>query len=175
VSKYLDIFRRSLAGLTEDNSDNCDDSSPADASPAPIVAKVAIVKASQSETDAYDPLDELPRHGVDQSPAWHRWYSLLVRHYRERHPTDLAWFLAYGEAVNLWHSKYGAKDDGQHCAGCGGPLTLPIEAMPDGARLHAKDVCLIRYGEKWRGAATSALAAVDVKPRSEMEMSDDEG
>jgi hypothetical protein len=76
---------------------------------------------------------------------------------------------AWGEAVNAWHMACGEHAPWQQCAGCGasinGRAALPLA---DGTRVHFdnSDMCVIAYGERWRGAAERALMAMGVaQPR----------
>ena len=47
------------------------------------------------------------------------------------------------------------------CAGCGEPIGgLEALALANSHRVHFETLdCLLRYGERWRGAATHALVA----------------
>jgi hypothetical protein len=113
-------------------------------------------------TDPFDP----PVTGY--GPEWRRWFSLLVEQKKELgHPPAFAARLAYGEALTVWHLHHGDRPDPPCCAGCGDPVANPVHTLPDGALICPADDCLIAYGEKWRAAAASALAALGVVPCDE--------
>jgi hypothetical protein len=51
------------------------------------------------------------------------------------------------------------------CAGCGEPIGgLPALDLGNGNRAHLERLdCVIRYGVRWRGAATRALAGMGLQ------------
>jgi hypothetical protein len=77
--------------------------------------------------------------------------------------------LAWGAAQNRWHLEHGERVPPDLCAGCRQPIG-GAEALDliDGNRVHLSDGynCLIRHGERWRAAATRALAELGLKPTS---------
>jgi hypothetical protein len=115
----------------------------------------------------YDPFAAMPPNDPAYLGAWRRWFSLLISHKLEigNRPTqrpdgsieashrthDEAHALALGEAINLWHERYGRRPDPHSCAGCDWPIGHSnLFALPDGARVHdAPDLrCLIAYGDR---------------------------
>ena len=74
--------------------------------------------------------------------------------------------LAWGELECRWHRLFGESIQEWQCAGCGEPIggLLSLD-LQDGNRVHLERLdCLIRYGERWRGAATRALTALGLRP-----------
>jgi hypothetical protein len=61
--------------------------------------------------------------------------------------------------VNEWHLLYGRRWPQSQCAGCGEPIAdRAALTLADNNRVHFEDVdCLLRYGERWGGAAVTAL------------------
>jgi hypothetical protein len=96
-------------------------------------------------------------------PARHR--EALV-HWGAFHDPDEAARLAWGEMVLRWHQQHGERVPGSRCAGCDEPIAnAPAMDLGFGSRAHLDDLhCLIRYGKRWRGAATRALVAMGLKP-----------
>jgi hypothetical protein len=72
--------------------------------------------------------------------------------------------LAWGELQNRWHLAHHGERVPRHlCAGCRRPIDeAPALDLIDGCRVHdaAGHDCVIRWGERWRGAATRALVAM---------------
>jgi hypothetical protein len=78
------------------------------------------------------------------------------------HDLSLARRLAYGEALNSWHTRFGYKPRANCCAGCGCPTAVPT-VLPDGAQVCSTDDCLIAYGLKWQSAAAAGLGALGIR------------
>jgi hypothetical protein len=74
--------------------------------------------------------------------------------------------LARAELKCRWHRLHGERVPASTCAGCGEPIADTEALDPgDGTRVHfATAGCLIRYGERWRSAATQALLAMGLTP-----------
>jgi hypothetical protein len=74
--------------------------------------------------------------------------------------------LAFDHLVLEWHRDHGARVPEWQCAGCGKPIGGPeVLALADGNRVHFQALdCLLRYGERWRAAATAALRAFGLHP-----------
>jgi hypothetical protein len=88
-------------------------------------------------------------------------YELVGRYTREE-----AERLAWDELENRWHVEHGERVPRDLCTGCRTPIG-EAEALDliDGNRVHfANNACLIRHGDRWRSAATQALAAMGLKP-----------
>jgi hypothetical protein len=75
--------------------------------------------------------------------------------------------VAWADAQNRWHLQYGERVTRDICAGCrkpiGGGRALDLI---DGSRVHVVNgiACLIRHGNRWRTAATRALAEFGLQP-----------
>jgi hypothetical protein len=116
-------------------------------------------------------VESMPPNESRYRGEWQRWFASLVSHKyaignapgvgeRRYRTHEEAYELAHGEAVNLWHQKYGQRPDPQTCAGCRKPIGRSnLMALPDGGWVHddAELRCLISYGEMWRNAAAHAL------------------
>jgi hypothetical protein len=135
----------------------------------------AAIQQFDSSTASVDPIWTAfrQRNGTgpagDDLPAWRRWMGRIYhnRVASGRSPHD-AHRLTLGEAECVWHERYGAVPDRDHCAGCGVlMIDHPGSPLPDGARVHLDEVhgveCLIAYGDRWRGAARAALEAMGIK------------
>jgi hypothetical protein len=74
--------------------------------------------------------------------------------------------LAFNHLVLEWHRDHGASVPKWQCAGCGKPIGgLEVLALADGNRVHFQALdCLLRYGERWRSAATAALRSLGLDP-----------
>jgi hypothetical protein len=79
--------------------------------------------------------------------------------------------LAWGELQNRWHIAHAERVPRHLCAACRRPIVGPALDLIDGNRVHDADghECLIRYGERWRGAATRALVAMGLRPPADSE------
>ena len=103
------------------------------------------------------------------APAWWRRQFVVRTITRELgglRPRSKAQWLAWGELECRWHRLYGEHVAECQCAGCGRPIGgVPSLDLQDGNRVHLDQLdCIIRYGERWRGAATLGLAAMGLKP-----------
>jgi hypothetical protein len=96
----------------------------------------------------------------DDAGAWRAWHREMVAKWHGRgHPLADATRLAYGEAVNLIHSRRPVWLEAGTCAGCQQALVAPwLLTLPDGVAVHDQ-ACLVAYGRQWRGEAAIALAA----------------
>jgi hypothetical protein len=74
--------------------------------------------------------------------------------------------LAFEYLIVEWHRRHCQRVPEWQCAGCGNPIGgLASLDFQDGNRVHFDELdCLIRYGERWRGAATRALVAMGLQP-----------
>jgi hypothetical protein len=79
---------------------------------------------------------------------------------------DAAKRLAWGDLENDWHHQHGKCCPSWQCAGCDAPIGgLEALDLPDGNRVHFEPIdCLIRFGKRWRGAASEALVAFGLEP-----------
>jgi hypothetical protein len=73
--------------------------------------------------------------------------------------------LAWGEIENHWHMQHGERVPNWQCAGCREPIGgLESLMLYDGSRAHLDTLdCVLRYGERWRVAATRALVAMGLQ------------
>jgi hypothetical protein len=104
---------------------------------------------------------------------WHARHRDALAYWSTLHPADVAALLAWGELECRWHRFYGGRTPDRQCAGCGQPIGgVASLDLPDATRVHFDErwACLIRYGERWRGAAKHALIAIGVKPPSGTEI-----
>jgi hypothetical protein len=77
--------------------------------------------------------------------------------------------VAFSDTILEWHHRSGARPDSRRCSGCGDELRGGADlALCDGARVHLDAVhgvnCIITYGQKWRGAAVTALRTLGLDP-----------
>jgi hypothetical protein len=91
---------------------------------------------------------------------------VLTRELRGDRPRGEAERLAFGDLVVEWHREHGERVPAWQCAGCGEPIgDLGSLDFHDGNRVHFDEQrsCLTRYGQRWRGAAAQALAAMGLQ------------
>jgi hypothetical protein len=100
-----------------------------------------------------------------------RWCALYEERAARRefdggYPRAKAELLAWREIEWRWHMAHGERVPPDLCAGCRRPIGMAKSLdLIDGARLHDSGYdCLIRHGERWRRAATRALAAIGLQP-----------
>jgi hypothetical protein len=87
-----------------------------------------------------------------------------IREFGGRYTRAQAERLAWGELENRWHSQHGERVPPDICAGCRRPIgNSRALDVADGTRVHDID-CLIKFGERWRGAATRALIEMGLTP-----------
>jgi hypothetical protein len=95
----------------------------------------------------------------------HRWDERFTTKAVQWFLGDRSWAaakrLAWGDLENEWHHQYGKRWPTWQCAGCEKPIGgLAAVDLPDGNRVHFEPIdCLIRFGNRWRGAAREALVA----------------
>ena len=88
-----------------------------------------------------------------------------IRQYDGSYTRDQGEHLAWGELQNRWHMEHGERVPRQLCAGCWRPIGNQALELIDGCRVHSDGYdCLIRWGERWRGAATRALVEMGLRP-----------
>jgi hypothetical protein len=105
---------------------------------------------------------------VPAHPAWWRDFfkeRAAIREIVGGGSQENAEELAFGDVIVEWHHRHGAHSDPRRCPGCGDELAGEADlALCDGARVHLDAVrginCVIAYGQKWRGAAVTALRAL---------------
>jgi hypothetical protein len=121
--------------------------------PADLVARIRAAKPA-----LFSALD-----GAHDWPARHR---EALAHWGALHPADEAARLAWGELQGRWYRHHGERLPEWQCAGCGEPIGgLPAVDCGDGNRVHLGSLdCIVRFGERWRGAATRALLAMGLQP-----------
>ena len=104
---------------------------------------------------------------LDDIPDWHARHREALSYWGALHPEEAAG-IAWGELQNRWYRLYGHRFADGQCAGCGGPLdnVLPID-LGQGNRAHLDNLnCLLRFGERWRSAATNALVGMGLRAPS---------
>jgi hypothetical protein len=97
---------------------------------------------------------------------WRARHLETLAYWSAFHPAVEAGRLAWGEIANRWHMQHGERVPHWQCAGCHEPIgDLEDLVLADGQRVHFETLnCLLRYGERWRGAATRALTALGLQP-----------
>jgi hypothetical protein len=101
---------------------------------------------------------------------WQRFYDerAAIRQHDGYYTKQEAERLAWGEAVNEWHKRHGEQVPPTGCAGRLKPIGDGEEVLDhaDGTRTHLADGfdCVIKYGDKWRGAAEKALVEMGLVP-----------
>jgi hypothetical protein len=140
--------------------------------PAELVRRLREAKTEvlAALAPAANPPDSLDRSGSERA-WWHSHFTIrtIDRELGGTRSHAEAARLAWGELECRWHRLYGARLPEWRCAGCGSPIggwrALPLG---DGNRVHLDDArgldCVIAYGERWRGAAARALAAMGLDP-----------
>jgi hypothetical protein len=103
------------------------------------------------------------------SADWRARYREALVHWSSLHIAQEAAGLAWGEMQVRWHQRHGARAPHWQCGGCGEPIggraTLTLS---DGSRVHADELdCLLRFGERWRRAASVGLKALGLDPPAE--------
>jgi hypothetical protein len=104
---------------------------------------------------------------ADEARDWQTRHKEAIQHWATPHDKGEAARLAWSEMENRWHRLHGVLVPASRCAGCGSGIagTIPIFDMGDGNQVHFDSLdCLIRYGQRWRGAATRALVAMGLQP-----------
>jgi hypothetical protein len=102
--------------------------------------------------------------------------SLWIGRFEERNahrhpvcPRAVAERLAWAEIEARWHLERGERVPPELCAGCREPIgEAKALDLIDGCRVHLRPDhnCLIRYGGRWRAAATRALVLMGLTPPS---------
>jgi hypothetical protein len=103
---------------------------------------------------------------LDEATGWPARHREALEHWDALHPADEAAQLAWGELQIQWNKLHGIRLPEWQCDGCGEPIGgVPALDLGDGSRVHFDRLdCVIRYGERWRGAATRALVAKGLRP-----------
>jgi hypothetical protein len=101
-----------------------------------------------------------------EAADWQGRHAEARAHHGALHPEAEAAGIAWGEMQNCWYRLHGERVAEWRCAGCMAPIGgREALALGDGARVHLDTLdCLARYGRRWRGAATRALAATGLQP-----------
>jgi hypothetical protein len=118
--------------------------------------------ASAKEVEAQPEIDE--ESGVDPA-SWRDLFEerAAIRQFDGGCSRADAERLAWGELQTRWLMTHGERVPRHLCAGCRRPVgDADALDLIDGNRVHdaAGHDCLIRWGERWRGAATRALVAM---------------
>jgi hypothetical protein len=101
---------------------------------------------------------------------WRARHREALAYWSAFHPADEAAVLAWGEIENHWHMQLGERVPHWQCAGCHEPIgDIEDLVLADGHRVHFETLnCLLRYGERWRVAATRALVAMGLRAPAPM-------
>jgi hypothetical protein len=99
-----------------------------------------------------------------EAAEWRARHREALARWSALHPADEAAGIAWGELQDRWHRLRGERLPEWQCAGWRGPIGgREALALGDGARVHFDTLdCLLAYGERWRGTAARALAAMDL-------------
>jgi hypothetical protein len=97
---------------------------------------------------------------------WHARHIEALSHWSALHHAQEAAQLAWGELQCRWHRLHAEPAPKWQCAGCGEPIgSLSVLDLHDGNQVHLDKLdCLIRYGARWRSAATLELIAIGLRP-----------
>jgi hypothetical protein len=100
------------------------------------------------------------------APDWYARHREALAYWSAFHAAGEATRLAWGELECRWHRLHGERVPEWQCAGCREPVGgMSALHLSDGNRVHCDRLdCLIRYGERWRGAASLALSAMCLEP-----------
>jgi hypothetical protein len=108
------------------------------------------------------------RAGPAAAPVenWGARHREALAYWRAMHSNHKAELLAWGEMENRWHQLHGECIAPHLCAGCGELIGgLPALEVGHANRVHIDDLdCVIRFGARWRGAATAALRSLGLDP-----------
>jgi hypothetical protein len=114
--------------------------------------------------------DEVNAGPIGDTPqAWRAWMNYRIQAWMARRLSrSEAMHSVWAEAECIWHCRNGAAPNPDRCAGCGEwMLDGPGIRLPDGAVVHFGNPdrfnCLLLYGQEWRGAASAALLALELK------------
>lgn len=104
---------------------------------------------------------------------WCARYCEALAYWSGFHAPSEAARLAWGEMENRWHQAYGERIPCHVCAGCGKLIGgLPALEVGHGMRVHIGELdCVIRFGQRWRKAATAALHGFGLDPPTEFDLS----
>jgi hypothetical protein len=148
--------------------------------------------ATLSGRDTSDTIDKTPSDAVGEgvlsiesllsTPGWREkegvavdaalWIGRFEERAAHRHPIyprAVAERLAWAEIEARWHLELGERVPRELCAGCREPIgEAKALDLIDGCRVHVRPDhnCLIRYGGRWRAAATRALVLLGLTPPS---------
>jgi hypothetical protein len=158
VSQWRDLFA-SLSG--RDNEDTID-KTPSDAVGGGVLSSLSSLSTpGRREEEGV---------AVDAS----LWIGRFEERTAHRHPVysrAVAERLAWAEIEGRWHLEQGERVPRELCAGCREPIgEAKALDLIDGCRVHLRPDhnCLIRYGGRWRAAATRALVLMGLTCRSRL-------
>jgi hypothetical protein len=110
-----------------------------------------------------------PEMDVDEAHWWRDWLGVrIVEWFHDGRGWEEAARLAWGDALNEWHQRHGKRWPSWQCAGCEAPISgIRAFTFPDGNRVHDTLNCVIAFGNRWRGAACTALVALGLERPAE--------
>jgi hypothetical protein len=118
-------------------------------------------------TAQHSPVESSPDRAISMPAAdWCARYREALAYWSALHPPDEVAVLAWSEIENRWHRLHGARWPAWQCAGCDQPIgCFRAVTLADGSRVHlGKLSCLLRFGRRWRSAASSALSNLGIEP-----------
>jgi hypothetical protein len=115
---------------------------------------------------------EIPQSAKVPEPGLEFWRNMYeeraaIREYNGGYLRSEAELLGWRELQCRWHMAHCQPAAAGVCAGCDQPIgNENVIVMLDGNRVHDRNghACLIRYGQRWRDAATKALIALGLRP-----------
>jgi hypothetical protein len=156
VSQWRDLFA-SLSG--RDTDDSIGKTPPPTASDGVLSVVSSLSTPGRREKEGV---------AVDAS-LWIDRFEERATHRHPIYPRAVAERLAWAEIEARWHLELGERVPRELCAGCREPIDeAKALDLIDGCRVHVRPDhnCLIRYGGRWRAAATRALMAMGLTPPS---------
>jgi hypothetical protein len=92
-----------------------------------------------------------------------------IRQFDAHYTRQQAELMAWNEVAFVWYREHGQRTPPHLCAGCGRPLgtkAADVLLLPFGEHAHADPeyACVIRYGQRWKRQAATALAAIGITP-----------
>jgi hypothetical protein len=168
AQELLDRFAKIGASVRRDDKDRLVVRAGTRPVPAAMVRQLRESKAQTLAALASN-LEPQESDAGDTDPTWWQQHFINraihweLRGYRCQAEAEK---LAWGDLQIRWHRQHGKRFLVWQCAGCDQPVgSLPTLDVGDGNQVHLHTLdCLIRYGYRWRGGATRALAAMGLTP-----------
>ena len=171
MSRWADTFVRLSGGsdTLDTRRHSVDGATTVSQSVNSVTAPPEHAPSSPAEGTALEERSAIVADGDAPDPAF--WRDLFeeraaIRQIDARYSRAEAERLAWGELQNRWHMGHGERVPPHLCAGCRQPVAKAATLdLIDSCRVHdaTGHDCLIRWGERWRGAATRALVAMGLR------------